>query len=114
MGIDATKHQHIVVRHFDTNHDHVHLVVNRISMVGGVWIPVFDIRQSHKAMREIEKEFGLTVVGSKNDEFGRPKLKRGEVEKALREQEPPVKLIVSEAIKEAVADKPDIATFVSR
>ncbi len=114
MGIDATKHQHIVVRHFDTNHDHVHLVVNRISMVGGVWIPVFDIRQSHKAMREIEKEFGLTVVGSKNDEFGRPKLKRSEVEKALREQEPPVKLIVSEAVKEAVKDKPDIKTFIDR
>lgn len=114
MGIDATKHQHIVVRHFDTNHDHVHLVVNRISMVGGVWIPVFDIRQSHKAMREIEREFGLTVVERKNDGFGEPKLKRGEVEKALREQEPPVKLVVSEAIKEAVADKPDIATFVNR
>jgi len=114
MGIDATKHQHIVVRHFDTNHDHVHLVVNRISMVGGVWIPVFDIRQSHKAMREIEREFGLTVVERKNDGFGEPKLKRGEVEKALREQEPPVKLIVSEAVKEAVADKPDIATFINR
>lgn len=114
MGIDATKHQHIVVRHFDTNHDHVHLVVNRISMVGGVWIPVFDIRQSHKAMREIEKEFGLTVVERKNDGFGEPKLKRGEVEKALREQEPPVKLIVSEAVKEAVADNPDIATFINR
>lgn len=114
MGIDATKHQHIVVRHFDTNHDHVHLVVNRISMVGGVWIPVFDIRQSHKAMREIEKEFGLTVVGSKNDEFGKPKLKRSEVEKALRENEPPVKLIVSEAVKEAVKDKPDMKTFIDR
>lgn len=114
MGIDATKHQHIVIRHSDTDHDHVHLVVNRISMVGDVWRPVFDIRQSHKVMREIEKEFGLTVVESKNDEFGRPKLKRSEVEKALREQEPPVKLIVSEAVKEAIADKPDIATFVNR
>lgn len=114
MGIDISEHQFVVVRHSDTDHDHVHIVVNRIAMSGATWRPVFDIRKSHEVMREIEKEFGLTVMESKNDEFGKPKLKRGEIEKALREQEPPVKLIVSEAVKEAVTDKPDIATFINR
>jgi len=75
-------------------------------MSGATWRPVFDIRQSHEVMRELEREFGLKSGERKNDGFGEPKLKRGEVEKALREQEPPVKLVVSEAIKEAVADKP--------
>jgi len=114
MGIDTSEHQFVVIRHSDTDHEHVHVVVNRISMSGATWRPVFDIRQSHEVMRELEREFGLKSGERKNDGFGEPKLKRGEVEKALREQEPPVKLVVSEAIKEAVADKPDIATFVNR
>jgi len=114
MGVDTSEHQHVIIRHSDTGHDHVHVVVNRIAMSGATWRPVFDIRKSHEVMRELEREFGLKSGERKNDGFGEPKLKRGEVEKALREQEPPVKLIVSEAIKEVVADKPDIATFIGR
>ncbi len=114
MGIDTSEHQFVVIRHSDTDHEHVHIVVNRISMSGATWRPVFDIRQSHEVMRELEREFGLKSGERKNDGFGEPKLKRGEVEKALREQEPPVKLIVSEAVKEAVKDKPDMKTFIDR
>lgn len=114
MGFDAKEHQWVAIKHNDTDHDHVHLVVSRISLSGKVWKDSMSIRRSHDAARALEKEFGLTVVNSKSDKFGEPKLKRGEVEKALREKEPPVKLIVSEAVKEAVADKPDIKAFVLR
>lgn len=114
MGIDTSEHQFVVICHSDTDHDHVHIVANRISMSGATWRPVFDIKKSHEVMRELEREFGLKSGERRGDGFGEPKLKRGEVEKALREQEPPVKLIVSEAVKEAVADKPDIATFINR
>ena len=115
MGFDAKEHQWVVIKHNDTDHDHVHLVVSRISLSGKVWKDSMSILRSHDAARAIEREFGLTVVNSESkEELGKPKLKRSEVEKALREQEPPVKLIVSEAVKEAVADKPDIATFINR
>jgi len=107
-------HQFVLIRHKDTDHDHAHLVVSRVSLTGEVWKDGRSFRRSHSAARAIEKEFGLTVVNSERSEFGKPKLKRSEVEKALRENEPPVKLIVSEAVKESVKDKPDIRTFIDR
>jgi len=114
MGF-SDEHQFVLIKHGDTDHDHVHLVVSRISLSGKVWKDSLSIRRSHDAARAIEREFGLTVVNSESkEELGKPKLKRSEVEKALRENEPPVKLIVSEAVKEAVKDKPDIKTFIGR
>lgn len=113
MGFND-KHQYVLVRHQDTDHDHVHLVVSRIDLEGKVWRDSLSIRRSHKAARAIEKEFGLTDESPKPGEIGKPKLKRSEVEKALREGEPPVKLIVSEAVKESIKDKPDIKTFIDR
>ncbi len=113
MGF-TDEHQFILIRHKDTDHDHVHLVVSRISLAGKVWKDSLSIRRSHNAARAIEREFGLTVVSSEREELGKPKLKRSEVEKALREKEPPVKLIVSEAVKESVKDRPDIKTFIDR
>ena len=113
MGFN-NEHQFVLVKHNDTDHDHVHLVVSRISLAGKVWKDSLSIRRSHNAARAIEKEFGLAVVNSNPEEFGKPKLKRSEVEKALRENEPPVKLIVSEAVKESVKDRPDMKTFIDR
>lgn len=111
----SDEHQFVLIRHKDTDHDHVHLVVSRIGLSGKVWKDSMSILRSHDAARAIEREFGLTVVNSESkEELGKPKLKRSEVEKALRENEPPVKLIVSEAVKEAVKDKPDIKTFIDR
>jgi len=111
----SDEHQFVLIRHKDTDHDHVHLVVSRIGLSGKVWKDSMSILRSHDAARAIEREFGLTVVNSESkEELGKPKLKRSEVEKALRENEPPVKLIVSEAVKEAVKDKPDMKTFIDR
>lgn len=75
MGFN-NEHQFVLVKHNDTDHDHVHLVVSRISLAGKVWKDSLSIRRSHNAARAIEKEFGLAVVNSNPEEFGKPKLKR--------------------------------------
>lgn len=102
-------------RHTDGEYDHVHIVVNRISLTGAVWDAGLDVYKAIAATREIEKSFGLTITpGRENKKFAEPSLKRGEVEKAIREQRPPVKVRVSDAVKIAIEGKPDVQTFVQR
>jgi len=102
-------------RHTDGEHDHVHIVVNRISLRGAVWDAGLDVYKAIAATREIEKSFGLTITpGRENKKFAEPSLKRGEVEKALREQKAPAKVRVADAVKIAIEGKPDVQTFVQR
>lgn len=69
-------------RHTDGEYDHVHIIVNRISLTGAVWDAGLDVYKAIAATREIEKSFGLTITpGRENKKFAEPSLKRGEVEK---------------------------------
>ena len=102
-------------RHTDGEHDHVHIVVNRIGLTGSVWDAGLDVYKAITATREIEKSFGLTVTpGRENKRFAEPSLKRGEVERAIRLETPPAKVRVSDAVKVSLAGKPDVQTFVRR
>jgi len=59
--------QTMVVRHNDTKHDHVHLVINRIDDQGRLLKDSFERYQSKKVTKRIEKEMNLTVAeGRKN------------------------------------------------
>ncbi len=53
-------HQALVVAHGDTEHEHVHVVVNRVGEDGRPWRPDYDNLKLLAAIRDIEIEFGLT------------------------------------------------------
>ncbi|MGA7205271.1 MAG: relaxase/mobilization nuclease domain-containing protein [Specibacter sp.] len=55
MGFDG--HPWVMVRH---GHDHVHLVVSRVSDVGEVWHARNDRRAAQSACTKLEREHGLT------------------------------------------------------
>src|SRR5258706_11732322 len=38
MGFDIDKTPYVVVRHNDTEHDHVHIIASRIALDGSVWL----------------------------------------------------------------------------
>ena len=102
-------------RHTDGQFDHVHIVVNRISLTGAVWDAGLDVYRAITATREIEKSFGLTITpGREAKKFAEPSLKRGEVERAVREGKAPAKVLVSDALKLSLEGKPDTRTFVRR
>jgi len=102
-------------RHTDGEYDHIHLVVNRVTLMGDVWKDSWDVYKAISATREIEKSFGLTITpGRESKKLVEPSLKRGEVEKALREQKAPAKVRVADAVKIAIEGKPDVQTFVQR
>jgi Ti-type conjugative transfer relaxase TraA len=58
LGLGA--HQALVVAHGDTDHEHVHVVVNRVGEDGRPWNPAFDNLRVLAAIRDIEIDFGLT------------------------------------------------------
>jgi Ti-type conjugative transfer relaxase TraA len=51
--------QHVLVRHADTGHDHVHLILNRVSMSGDLASTQYDYRRQEIALDRIEREHGL-------------------------------------------------------
>jgi Ti-type conjugative transfer relaxase TraA len=52
--------QYVLVRHADTGHDHVHLIMNRVSMSGDLVSTQYDYRRQEIALDQIEREQGLT------------------------------------------------------
>ena len=54
----------VAVKHNDKDHEHVHLVASRIRFDGSVVSDSWDMIRSQKVIRQIEKDFGLTRVGS--------------------------------------------------
>ncbi len=51
--------QYVLVRHADTGHDHVHLIMNRVSMSGDLVSTQYDYRRQEIALDQIEREHGL-------------------------------------------------------
>jgi len=65
IGISSERNQFIAVRHQDTDHDHVHIVLNRVNYDAEVCYCKWERNRTQEACREIEKSFGLVQVEGK-------------------------------------------------
>jgi hypothetical protein len=81
MGLD--RNQYIVTRHTDTDHEHVHLLANRIQFDGAVTSDSHDYRRQEELMRVIERDLGLQRVALSAD-CERRAATKGEIEEGLR------------------------------
>jgi hypothetical protein len=59
-GLDDN--QYLITRHTDTEHEHIHLLVNRIRLDGEVASDSHDYRRHEVLMREIERDYSLQLV----------------------------------------------------
>lgn len=55
----------VAVRHSDTAHDHIHIVVSRISLSGKVWDDSNDFLRGMTVTSRLEKEYGLVRTDKK-------------------------------------------------
>lgn len=55
----------VAVRHSDTAHDHIHIVVSRISLSGKVWDDSNDFLRGMAVTSRLEKEYGLVRTDKK-------------------------------------------------
>jgi len=63
----------VVVRHHDTEHQHIHILAGRIKPDGSVVSDKQDFQRAEEVVRQLEKEFGLRAVPPSrpiNDEQG--------------------------------------------
>jgi hypothetical protein len=111
MGFD--QHQYILFRHFDADHPHVHLLVNRIGYDGSVVSDSKDYFRSEQALRKLEKQYGLTQVISSRQALERA-MTKNELEMMKRTDEPSVKMKLQVLLKGMMKEKLTMDQFIGQ
>ncbi|HIF9439694.1 TPA: relaxase/mobilization nuclease domain-containing protein [Photobacterium damselae] len=124
MGVDTGNHQFIVVKHHDTDKEHVHIVMSRISLDSQLWHGRNDVMHAIEATQILEKEFGLTLtpgyfeLNEKSNKVKRKISKKDpkpkETQMAARTGEAPKRLLLQQIIDEATKGKTDVFSFIER
>ena len=76
-GMGFTEHQYVISRHTDTEHEHIHILANRIGYAGQVVSDAHDYPRQERLMREIEHEYGLQEVAPSQEAERRAREQRG-------------------------------------
>ena len=86
-GMGFKDNQFVITRHTDTEHEHIHILANRITHGGAVVSDGQDYKRQEVIMREIERDFGLQrVAPSLAAERRAPT--QGEIEQGIRTGQP--------------------------
>jgi hypothetical protein len=111
MGFD--QHQYVIFRHFDADHPHLHILVNRIGYDGKVVSDSKDYQRSEQVLRRLEKQHGLTEVISSRQAQERA-MTKNELEMMKRTDEPSAKMKLQVIIKNVLSQKPDAEQFIKQ
>ena len=109
MGFN--QHQYAIFRHFDADHPHMHILVNRIGYDGTVVSDSKDYQRSEQILRKLEKHYGLTEVISSRQAKERA-MTKNELEMMKRTDEPSVKMKLQVIIKSILSQKPTAERFI--
>ncbi|MDA8150994.1 MAG: relaxase/mobilization nuclease domain-containing protein [Nitrospiraceae bacterium] len=112
-GMGFENNQFVVTKHSDTDHPHIHILVNRVTMDGKVVSDSNDYKRQEALMRQIESEFGLTPVLSSQDAPTKA-LSKGEIERSIRTGGDPPRLVLQKLIDSAVEGGPGLSEFMDR
>lgn len=63
----------VVIRHHDTEHQHIHLLLSKIDSNGQAVSDAHDYRKADQVMRQIELDYGLTRVASPSPKAKQPR-----------------------------------------
>lgn len=117
MGLD--NNQYVMTRHTDTDHEHIHLVVNRIQFDGQVTSDSQDFKRQDALMRQIEKHFGLTELQAAFGLDGRKVAghkapTKGEIEESLRTARPSTRQQLQQLCDAAAKDCRSVTHYRDR
>lgn len=103
------QHQYIMFRHYDANHPHLHILVNRIGYDGSVVSDSNDFARSEKVLRQLEAKYNLQQVAPSKQAQTRA-VTKDELEMIKRTNTPSGKLMLQALIKEVLNSKPKLTT----
>ena len=86
-GMGLEKNQFVITRHNDTEHEHIHILANRIRFDGSVTSDSQDYKRQEAIMRELERDYGLQRVAP-SIEAERKAPTKGEIEGGIRTGQP--------------------------
>jgi len=111
MGYEDS--QYVAVRHTDSNHSHIHIIANRITMNGEVVSDRHDYKRQEVVMRKLEKTYELSQVRDSEKSMRKAPTK-GEIEHSIRTGKASTRHILQEAVNNAIRGSPDYTEFAER
>lgn len=109
--------QYHVVKHEDTDKQHIHIIANRVGLDGSLWYGKREALKAIDITQKLEKEFGLVATVGLENKNGKKSLTKGEIEMSLRTGEAPAKQILQNTIDTALGgkgNKQSIFAFMER
>ena len=112
-GMGLEQNQFVITRHTDTEHEHIHILANRIRFDGSVTSDSQDYRRQEALMREIERDYGLERVAPSIEAERRAPTK-GEIESAIRTGEPSTRQQLQQLCDAAARDSRSFTAYQER
>ncbi|WP_084637945.1 relaxase/mobilization nuclease domain-containing protein [Paracoccus sp. J55] len=114
-GMGLGDHQYVVIRHHDTDLDHVHIIASRIGLDGTMWHGKWEARQAIQLTQELEERHGLTRTKGLNDGPAPAKApSRKEIEMSVRTGDAPPRLVLQQIVDAATAEAGSVFDFMDR
>ena len=110
MGFEKNQNQYVISKHTDTEHEHIHIVANRVSTSNTVVSDSNDFKRQSAIMRKVEKMYNLRVLNSEPAQVKAPK--KSEIEMMIRTEEPSIKLLLQTYCEQALAECSDFSDYV--
>ncbi|MEG5048276.1 relaxase/mobilization nuclease domain-containing protein [Microcoleus sp. B4-C1] len=112
-AMEFDNNQYAVVKHSDTEHDHIHIVASRICLDGGVVDDSWDYYKSQETIRQLERNYNLDTV-TPSWETDRRAQTTGEHRYLQSKGNKSVRVQLQDRIDEATQDNPSMPEFVER
>ena len=111
--MEFDNNQYAVVKHSDTEHDHIHIVPSRIGVDGGVVDDSWDYYKSQETIRQLERNYNLETV-TPSWETDKRAQTTGEHRQFKSKGNKSVMVQLQDLIDEVTQDNPSMPEFVER
>jgi len=112
-AMEFDNNQYAVVKHSDTEHDHIHIVASRICLDGGVVDDSWDYYKSQETIRQLERNYNLET-GAPSWETDKRAQTTGEHRYLQSKGNKSVRVQLQDLIDEVTQDNPSMPEFVER
>ena len=112
-AMEFDNNQYAVVKHSDTEHDHIHIVASRICLDGGVVDDSWDYYKSQETIRQLERNYNLETV-TPSWETDKRAQTTGEHRQLKSKGNKSVRVQLQDLIDEVTQDNPSMPQFVER
>ena len=112
-GMGLEQNQFVITRHTDTEHEHIHILANRVRFDGSVTSDSQDYKRQETIMRELERDYGLQRVAPSR-EAERKAPTKGEIEAGIRTGQPSTRQQLQQLADAAAKDCGSFTAYQER